>query len=116
MLDFIFNTCGFLMFVWYSMGLRYLVCKNEPWLYNPINFLTAFISAFFIIFSFFHYPELDIGALIFYLALFVWGRNAFYIIEDIIDYVNSPSPKQLTYVILDAIMIIYSSICLLKVV
>lgn len=116
MLSIIFNVTGMMMFIWYSMGVRYLVCKNESWLYNPINFITAFISAFFVIFSFFRYPDLDIKSLIFYLAIFVWGRNTFYITEDIIDYVNTPSAKQLMYTIVDAIMIIYSSICLLRVV
>src|SRR6266699_1516199 len=116
MLNFIFNITGLTMFTWYSMGVRYLLCKNEPWLYNPINFITAFISGFFVIFSFFPYPQLNINSLIFFLAIFVLVRYSFFFVEDVFDLINSPTTNKLLYVVLYAIMIIYSSICLTRVV
>lgn len=105
MLNFMYNFCGILMSVWY-MGFRWNILQREPWLYNPINFITAIASIFFLL------PTIisSVGSfnkIFFYLAIFLLFRNFYYTIEDIIDLLHFPSNRQLFYIIIDVIMFTY---------
>lgn len=105
MKNIIYNISGISMFMWY-LGFRWNFLSKEPWLFNPINFITAIASIIFLL------PTLisPIGSFnkwFFYIAIFLLFRNFYYTIEDIIDLIHFPSNRQLFYIIMDLIMFNY---------
>lgn len=106
----IINYLGLLMFLWYA-GFRWTYCVKEPWLYNPINLLTAFFSIFFLVTTLFC-PALVVAfdfvlKLFFCLAVFLLFRNFYYTVEDVIDFRHDKTIRQLSYIIIDVMMFIY---------
>lgn len=103
---FIYNSVGFILLAWYC-SLRWYFCSKEIWINNPINFTTAISSILFLIPTLMSRMQ-SYGLFFFWLAFFIWFRNCWYTIEDIIDYKNYPSIKQAVYVIIDILMVFYS--------
>lgn len=103
-----YDTVGITLLIWY-IGLRWIYCSKETWLYNPINFLTAITSIIFLIPTFF-VESITINKIFYCLAIWVTFRNFTYVIEDIIDFKNNPTVRQGLYVAVDILMITY--VCL----
>lgn len=107
-----YDVTGITLLIWY-IGLRWIYCSKESWLYNPINFLTAVTSIVFLIPSLFTINAI-LNKFFYCLSIWVLFRNVTYIIEDYIDYKNQPSQRQGVYVIVDALMIAYTLLWLIK--
>lgn len=106
MLKILYNVSGISMFMWY-LGFRWTFLAKEPWLFNPINFVTALASIVFIIPTIVS-KNVSYIRLFFYISIFLLFRNFYYTIEDIIDLLNFPSNRQLSYIIIDLIMFTYT--------
>lgn len=105
MIDPTYDVTGVTLIIWY-IGLRWIYCSKETWLYNPINFLTAVSSILFLIPTLFTLNS-TMSKLFYCLSIWVLFRNFTYAIEDIIDFKNNPSPRQGVYVFIDLVMIAY---------
>jgi len=108
----IFDVLGLVMFMWYG-ALRWIFCASEKWIYTPINLITALVSIIFLTPSVFITDK--VFNIFFYcICMFLWFRNSVYTVEDIIDLKHFPTSKQLFYVMLDIIMVIYLTIWIIK--
>jgi hypothetical protein len=109
---YLYNILGIIMAIWY-VGIRWIFCEKEKWLFNPINFTTAIMSIIFIIPTvFIEEKTLNYGS--YCVAVFLWMRNLIYMIEDVIDIMSFPTERQLSYVILDILMLAYVSLWIIK--
>jgi hypothetical protein len=105
MIDPTYEVTGVTLIIWY-IGLRWIYCSKETWLYNPINFLTAITSILFLIPTLFILNS-TMNKVFYCLSIWVLFRNFTYAIEDIIDLKNNHTPRQSIYVALDLVMIAY---------
>jgi hypothetical protein len=111
-MSYLYNIIGVSMTIWY-VGIRWVFCGKEKWLFNPINFSTALVSIMFVIPTVF-IEEKTLNYGVYCVAVFLWIRNLIYTLEDTIDLMNAPTNRQLTYVILDVIMLIYVSLWVIR--
>jgi len=112
MIDPTYDVTGAILLLWY-IGVRWIYCSKETWLFNPINFLTAISSILFLIPSMF-IESYTFNKIFYCVSIWVLFRNITYSIEDIIDFKNNPSYRQGIYVIIDLIMIAYVLLWLVK--
>lgn len=104
----LFSILGIANFVWYA-GLRWIFCASEKWLYNPINMATAMVSIIFLTASVFARDK--VFNIFFYcMCMFLWFRNILYTVEDTIDLLHFPKIKQLEYVLIDLMMVLYTTL------
>jgi hypothetical protein len=83
------------------------------WWFAPINMITAFLSAYFVLRAFF-FTEQSFTQNMMYIAAFLLLRNCYYAIEDIVDYLHYPSRKQLAFVAIDLVMALFVALWVLK--
>lgn len=121
-----YYTFGLIMLVWYVAGYRWTMQGNQlgkwisetdatgqisnsfvlNWWFAPINMLTAFLSAYFVLRALF-FTGMSFTQNMMYLAAFLFIRNGYYAVEDFIDYLNYPSRKQFNFIAIDLIMAIF---------
>lgn len=120
----IYYILGLIMCIWYVAGYRWTMQGNElgkwvnngfmlNWWFAPINMITAFLSAYFIIRAFF-FVEQSFTQNMMYIASFLFIRNCYYAVEDIIDYLQYPSRKQLSFIAIDLIMAAFVALWILR--
>ena len=116
----LFYLSGLPMFVWY-MGLRWTLLGSEygkmvdkaftlNWWCVQVNYLTAILSMVFVTISLLDFSYSFKPRAMYWVAGFLCARNIWYTIEDVVDYINFPSEKQLMFIIIDVIMIINTAI------
>ena len=134
MITSIYYGLGLIMCVWYVAGYRWTlqgnelgnwVIKNDPtgkmigngfmlnWWFAPMNMITAFLSAYFIVRAFF-FVDQSFTQNMEYIAAFLFVRNCYYAIEDITDYLSNPSKKQLSFIAIDLVMALFVALWILK--
>ena len=131
----IYNTLGLVMCIWYTIGYRWTMQGNElgkwvidrnekgkiihqgfmlNWWFAPINMITAFLSAYFVLRALF-FIDKSFTQNMMYIATFLFFRNAYYAIEDITDYIKADhSVKQLSFIAIDLIMAAFVAIWILQ--
>lgn len=130
----LYYILGLIMCIWYTVGYRWTMQGNElgkwiierndegeiihqgfmlNWWFAPINMITAFLSAYFVLRAFF-FTDASFSQNMMYIASFLFVRNCYYAVEDIIDYVNEPSRKQLSFIAIDLIMAAFVALWILK--
>ena len=125
MCHFINTILGFVLLAWYGAirwwwfdTIRMKFIRGDIpikdfwclWAYNPMNMITAFLSALFMVVTLFYpseFPKSFTIAML-WLGAFLAFRNFYYVVFDIMDYKNDPSLKQAVFIGLDVIMIIYT--------
>lgn len=127
MLNLAYNSNGILMLIWYTC-LRWTLLPNNVlntvninssyttslgWAYTPINLFTAFLSFMFLIPALLM-PEKTQNKYFYCAAAFLWLRNMYYTLEDLIDLFNYPSWGQAAYVLIDLSMALFVSLWLFK--
>lgn len=120
----LYYVLGLIMCIWYTVGYRWTMQGNQlgvwkdggfmlNWWFAPINMITAFLSAYFVLRAFF-FTGASFTQNMMYIASFLFVRNCYYAVEDIIDYVNQPSRKQLSFIAIDLIMAAFVALWILK--
>lgn len=120
----LYYVLGLIMCIWYTVGYRWTMQGNElgkwidngfmlNWWFAPINMITAFLSSYFVLRAFFFVGQ-SFTQNMMYIASFLFVRNCYYAVEDIIDYVNQPSRKQLSFIAIDLIMAAFVALWILK--
>jgi uncharacterized membrane protein len=110
------------MFIWY-VGLRWSSLGNElgkitngafklNWWFAPINFVTAILSVVFLTIALRDFDYALKIRWLSWIAAFLCARNIWYILEDVIDYYNYPSQKQMIFILIDVAMVINTMIWL----
>ena len=113
-----------MMCIWYVVGYRWTMQGNQlgrvigdgfqlNWWFAPINMLTAFLSAYFVIRAFF-FVSLSFTQTMMYIASFLLVRNCYYTIEDVVDYINNPSKKQIAFIAIDLIMAAFVALWIVR--
>jgi hypothetical protein len=114
----IYNIAGLIAFSWY-IGYRWTSLGNIlgktingnfllNWWFAPINFITAITTLVFVTIALFDFDySFKIRAL-YWVAALLLGRNAWYTVIDIIDYINDQSIKQFSYIVVDIVMVIFT--------
>ncbi len=105
----LYTTLGLSMLLWYSC-LRWTLLADKTkyfWVLAPINLTTAFLSIAFIIPTLFlNITKKQYGGLFYFLGIFLFIRNSYYAIEDIIDFHINPL-LQTAFILLDLTMVVY---------
>lgn len=121
----IYYALGLIMAIWYTVGYRWTMQGNQlgfwkdggfmlNWWFAPFNMTTAFLSAYFVLRAVF-FTELSFTQNMAYIALFLFLRNGYYAVEDIIDYLKQDhSTKQLGFIAIDLIMALFVALWILK--
>lgn len=116
----IYDISGLLMFAWY-IGYRWTSLGNEVgkfinngftlnWWYAPINILTGLTSLVFVTIALFDFNYSFKLRWMYWIAFLIAGRNVWYAVLDIFDYINNPCFKQACYIILDIAMLLFALI------
>lgn len=124
MITSIYYSFGLIMCIWYVAGYRWTMQGNAlgemvdnvfmlNWWFAPINMITAFLSTYFVLRAFFFTAQ-SFTQNMMYLAAFLLIRNAYYAVEDIVDYLHYPSRKQFAFVLIDLIMAAFVAIWIIK--
>lgn len=134
MITSLYYTSGLIMCIWYTVGYRWTMQGNElgkwvaktnsagkvigngfvlNWWFAPINMITAFLSAYFVLRALFFTGQ-SFTQNMMYIATFLFLRNCYYAVEDIIDYLSYPSKKQFSFVLIDLIMAAFVALWILK--
>lgn len=120
-----YYSLGFVMVIWYTIGYRWTIQGNElgkmvaggfvlNWWFAPINMITAFLSAYFVLRAFF-FTSASFTQNMMYLASFLFLRNCYYAVEDIIDYLKKEhTSKQLSFIAIDLIMALFVALWILR--
>jgi hypothetical protein len=112
------------MCVWYTIGYRWTLQGNQlgvwkdngfmlNWWFAPINMITAFLSAYFVLRAFF-FTDQSFTQNMMYIATFIFLRNCYYAVEDLVDYMSKPSKEQFWFVVIDLVMAAFSALWILK--
>src|SRR5271169_6347515 len=120
MLKIIYYLTGMPMFIWY-IGLRWTLLGNElgeitnkaftlNWWQANINYLTAVLSMIFLVIGLADFSYSFKLRVMYWIACLVCTRNIWYAIEDVVDYYNFPSEKQLMFIVIDIVMVINTAI------
>lgn len=121
----IYYILGLLMCIWYTVGYRWTMQGNElgkwvkngfvlNWWFAPINMITAFLSAYFVLRAMFFTCQSFTQNML-YIAMFLFLRNCYYAVEDITDYIKADhSTKQLLFIAVDLIMAAFVALWILK--
>ena len=131
----LYYTLGLIMFIWYTVGYRWTMQGNElgkwvteknsagevvsqgfvlNWWFAPINMITAFLSAYFILRALFFIGQ-SFTQNMMYIAAFLFLRNCYYAVEDITDYIKTAhTTKQLAFIAIDLIMAAFVALWILK--
>ncbi len=120
MLTVIYKILGMGLYVWYigmrwtSLGTDFATISNNTitlkWWQAQINYYTAIFTLFFLTVTIFDFNYSFKYRFFYWIAIALFWRNAWYTVEDIIDYINFPSIKQFIYILLDLAMVIFSRI------
>lgn len=124
MLTSLYYFFGSIMCVWYVAGYRWTMQGNQlgkwidggfmlNWWFAPINMLTAFLSAYFLLRACF-FTSQSFTQNMLYAAAFLLIRNGYYAIEDIMDYFHSPSKKQIAFIAIDIMMALFVMLWIVK--
>lgn len=99
---------------WTSLGNDFATITNGTitlkWWQANINYHTALLTLFFLTVAIFDFSHSFKYRFFYWAAQLVFWRNAWYAVEDIIDYYNFPSTKQFIYVLLDIALIVFARI------
>lgn len=135
MITSLYYILGLIMCIWYTIGYRWTIQGNElgrwitetdaegnvisngfmlNWWFAPINMITAFLSAYFVLRALF-FTGASFTQNMMYLAMFLFLRNGYYAVEDIIDYLKKDhSQKQLSFIAIDLIMAVFVALWIFK--
>jgi len=124
MITSLYYVLGLIMCIWYTVGYRWTMQGNElgkcanggfmlNWWFAPINMITAFLSAYFVLRAFF-FTSASFTQNMMYIASFLFVRNCYYAMEDIIDYISYPSKKQFAFILIDLIMAAFVAMWILR--
>ncbi len=114
----IYNITGLIAFSWY-IGYRWTSLGNIlgkiingnillNWWFAPINFITAITSLVFVTIALFDFDYSFKIRAMYWIAALLLGRNIWYAVIDIVDYINDPSINQFSYIILDVVMVVFT--------
>lgn len=131
----LYYILGLIMCIWYTVGYRWTMQGNElgkwiierddkgeiinqgfmlNWWFAPINMITAFLSAYFVLRALFFTGQ-SFTQNMMYIALFLFLRNGYYAVEDIIDYLKKDhGSKQLAFIAIDLIMAAFAALWILR--
>lgn len=124
MITIIYNILGILMCIWYVAGYRWTMQGNElgkfivdgfklNWWFAPVNMVTAFGSAYFIIRALFVIDKSFTDNML-YWAIFLILRNCLYTVVDIADFIAEPTKKQFMFILIDIAMAVFVGMWMLK--
>lgn len=135
MITSLYYSLGLIMCIWYTVGYRWTMQGNElgkwiierndkgeiihqgfmlNWWFAPVNMITAFLSAYFVLRALFFTGQSFTQNML-YIAMFLFLRNCYYAVEDITDYIKTDHGiKQLSFIAVDLIMAAFVALWILK--